>query len=297
MELELFTLVALFGVALIAGFADAIAGGGGSGRCRPCWPPACRRPWCLAPTSCRAVSAPSPPPGSMPAGFLEWAIIWPAVICTFIGAAIGTLAGADHRRRHPGAAALPADGLACYFYFSPGERCGEPAPPPMASPPLVGGGMASMTASSGRARGRFCHRLRGPGGLWHGQGHRPHLLAELHLQHRLPALLHPGARWCGRGPVHGAGAVHRGTHGLQAGAQERGEAHPAAAAGDRLPADVRQNWCGASTPNSLPGWADPGTKDGRARSPGSGPPVFSPGNSGGKWTYRACTRRAKCDRA
>ena len=28
----------------------------------------------------------------MPARLLEWAIIWPAVICTFIGAAIGTLA-------------------------------------------------------------------------------------------------------------------------------------------------------------------------------------------------------------
>ena len=29
MELEMFTLLALFGVALIAGFIDAIAGGGG----------------------------------------------------------------------------------------------------------------------------------------------------------------------------------------------------------------------------------------------------------------------------
>ncbi len=121
MELELLTLVALFGVALIAGFIDAIAGGGGL-------------------LTVPALLATGMPPalvlgtnklqssfGSFSAtwfyarkGLLEWAIIWPAVICTFIGAAIGTLAvqtidAAILERLLP----FLLMAFACYFYFSP----------------------------------------------------------------------------------------------------------------------------------------------------------------------------------
>ncbi len=67
MELELVTLFSLFGVALIAGFIDAIAGGGGlltvPALLATGMPPAL----VLGTNNCRAVSAPSPPPGSTPA--------------------------------------------------------------------------------------------------------------------------------------------------------------------------------------------------------------------------------------
>ncbi len=67
MELELVTLFALFGVALVAGFIDAIAGGGGLLTVPALLATGMPRRWCSAPTSCRAALAPSPPPGSMPA--------------------------------------------------------------------------------------------------------------------------------------------------------------------------------------------------------------------------------------
>jgi len=145
MELELFTLVALFGVALIAGFIDAIAGGGGL-------------------LTVPALLATGMPPalvlgtnklqssfGSFSAtwfyarkGLLEWAIIWPAVICTFIGAAIGTLAvqtidAAILERLLP----FLLMAFACYFYFSPRVSDAESQRrlTPMAFALLVGGGV------------------------------------------------------------------------------------------------------------------------------------------------------------
>ena len=90
-NLELFTLLALFGVALIAGFIDAIAGGGGLLTVPACgdrMPPALVLGTNKLQSSFGSFSA----TGFMPQGLLEWAMIWPAVICTFIGAAIGTLA-------------------------------------------------------------------------------------------------------------------------------------------------------------------------------------------------------------
>lgn len=67
MELELVTLFALFGVALVAGFIDAIAGGGGLLTVPALLATGMPPRWYSAPTSCRVVLAPSPPPGSMPA--------------------------------------------------------------------------------------------------------------------------------------------------------------------------------------------------------------------------------------
>ena len=145
MELELYTLVALFGVALIAGFIDAIAGGGGL-------------------LTVPALLATGMPPalvlgtnklqssfGSFSAtwfyarkGLLEWAIIWPAVICTFIGAAIGTLAvqtidAAILERLLP----FLLMAFACYFYFSPRVSDAESQRrlTPMLFALLVGGGV------------------------------------------------------------------------------------------------------------------------------------------------------------
>lgn len=198
MELELFTLLALFGVALVAGFIDAIAGGGGL-------------------LTVPALLATGMPPalvlgtnklqssfGSFSAtwfyarkGLLEWHIIWPAVICTFIGAALGTLAvqtidAAILERLLP----FLLMAFACYFFFSPRVSDAESSRrlAPMAFALLVGGGVGFMTASSGRARDRFCHRFRGAGGLWHGAGHRPHQAAQLHLQHRLAAVFRAGGK-------------------------------------------------------------------------------------------------------
>ena len=145
MELELVTLFALFGVALVAGFIDAIAGGGGL-------------------LTVPALLATGMPPalvlgtnklqssfGSFSAtwfyarkGLLEWAMIWPAVICTFIGAAIGTLAvqtidAAILERLLP----FLLMAFACYFYFSPRVSDAESSRrlTPMLFALLVGGGV------------------------------------------------------------------------------------------------------------------------------------------------------------
>ncbi len=159
MELELLTLVALFGVALIAGFIDAIAGGGGL-------------------LTVPALLATGMPPalvlgtnklqssfGSFSAtwfyarkGLLEWAIIWPAVICTFIGAAIGTLAvqtidAAILERLLP----FLLMAFACYFYFSPRVSDAESQRrlTPMAFALLVGGGVGFYDGFFGPGTGSF----------------------------------------------------------------------------------------------------------------------------------------------
>ena len=245
MELELVTLFALFGVALVAGFIDAIAGGGGL-------------------LTVPALLATGMPPalvlgtnklqssfGSFSATWfyarkelLEWAMIWPAVICTFIGAAIGTLAvqtidAAILERLLP----FLLMAFACYFYFSPRVSDAESSRrlTPMLFALLVGGGVGFYDGFFGPGTGSFfCHRFRGAGRFWHGASHRPYQVAQLHLQHRLPAVLCP--RWQGgveRRLLHGAGPVYRCPCRLQAGVEERGQAHQAAA-GDRFPADVRQ---------------------------------------------------------
>lgn len=115
-------------------------------------------------------------------------MIWPAVICTFIGAAIGTLAvqtidAAILERLLP----FLLMAFACYFYFSPRVSDAESSRrlTPMLFALLVGGGVGFMTASSGRAQVRFCHRFRGAGGLWHGARHRPYQAAQLHLEYCL----------------------------------------------------------------------------------------------------------------
>ena len=159
MELELLTLVALFGVALIAGFIDAIAGGGGL-------------------LTVPALLATGMPPalvlgtnklqssfGSFSAtwfyarkGLLEWAIIWPAVICTFIGAAIGTLAvqtidAAILERLLP----FLLMAFACYFYFSPRVSDAESQRrlTPMLFALLVGGGVGFYDGFFGPGTGTF----------------------------------------------------------------------------------------------------------------------------------------------
>ena len=159
MELELLTLVALFGVALIAGFIDAIAGGGGL-------------------LTVPALLATGMPPalvlgtnklqssfGSFSAtwfyarkGLLEWAIIWPAVICTFIGAAIGTLAvqtidAAILERLLP----FLLMAFACYFYFSPRVSDAESQRrlTPMLFALLVGGGVGFYDGFFGPGTGSF----------------------------------------------------------------------------------------------------------------------------------------------
>lgn len=159
MELELFTLLALFGVALVAGFIDAIAGGGGL-------------------LTVPALLATGMPPalvlgtnklqssfGSFSAtwfyarkGLLEWVIIWPAVICTFIGAAIGTLAvqtidAAILERLLP----FLLMAFACYFYFSPRVSDAESQRrlTPMAFALLVGGGVGFYDGFFGPGTGSF----------------------------------------------------------------------------------------------------------------------------------------------
>ena len=159
MELELLTLVALFGVALIAGFIDAIAGGGGL-------------------LTVPALLATGMPPalvlgtnklqssfGSFSAtwfyarrGLLEWGIIWPAVICTFIGAALGTLAvqtidAAILERLLP----FLLVAFACYFYFSPRVSDAESQRrlTPMMFALLVGGGVGFYDGFFGPGTGSF----------------------------------------------------------------------------------------------------------------------------------------------
>jgi hypothetical protein len=56
-DVGLGTTLVLTAVALIAGFVDAIAGGGGLLTCRPCSPPGCRRRWPSAPTRASRCSA------------------------------------------------------------------------------------------------------------------------------------------------------------------------------------------------------------------------------------------------
>ena len=60
--------------------------------------------------------------------------------------------------------------------------------------PAGGRGRGLYDGFFGRARGRFCHRFRGPGGFWHGAGHRPHQAAQLHFQHRFLLFFHPGGK-------------------------------------------------------------------------------------------------------
>lgn len=159
MELELFTLLALFGVALLAGFIDAIAGGGGL-------------------LTVPALLATGMPPalvlgtnklqssfGSFSAtwfyarkGLLEWHIIWPAVIYTFIGAALGTLAvqtidAAILERLLP----FLLMAFACYFFFSPRVSDAESSRrlAPMAFALLVGGGVGFYDGFFGPGTGSF----------------------------------------------------------------------------------------------------------------------------------------------
>jgi uncharacterized membrane protein YfcA len=170
-------------------------------------------------------------------GLLEWAIIWPAVICTFIGAAIGTLAvqtidAAILERLLP----FLLMAFACYFYFSPRVSDAESQRrlTPMAFALLVGGGVGFYDGFFGPGTGSFFAigfvALAGFG-MARATAHTKLLNFTSNIASLLFFTL--GARWCGAWAVHGAGAVHRGAHGLQAGAQERGEAHQAAA-GDRL---------------------------------------------------------------
>ncbi|MGL6567132.1 TSUP family transporter [Aeromonas dhakensis] len=151
MELELFTLLALFGVALVAGFIDAIAGGGGL-------------------LTVPALLATGMPPalvlgtnklqssfGSFSAtwfyarkGLLEWAIIWPAVICTL---AVQTIDAAILERLLP----FLLMAFACYFYFSPRVSDAESQRrlTPMAFALLVGGGVGFYDGFFGPGTGSF----------------------------------------------------------------------------------------------------------------------------------------------
>ncbi len=202
MELELVTLFALFGVALVAGFIDAIAGGGGL-------------------LTVPALLATGMPPalvlgtnklqssfGSFSAtwfyarkGLLEWAMIWPAVICTFIGAAIGTLAvqtidAAILERLLP----FLLMAFACYFYFSPRVSDAESSRrlTPMLFALLVGAGLAFMTGFSGRAQVRFL-----PSVSWRWQAlawRAPPPIPSCSTSPRILPLccsLRLVARWCG----------------------------------------------------------------------------------------------------
>ena len=144
---------------LAAGFIDAIAGGGGL-------------------LTVPALLATGMPPalvlgtnklqssfGSFSAtwfyarkGLLEWAIIWPAVICTFIGAAIGTLAvqtidAAILERLLP----FLLVAFACYFYFSPRVSDAESQRrlTPMMFALLVGGGVGFYDGFFGPGTGSF----------------------------------------------------------------------------------------------------------------------------------------------
>ncbi len=121
MELELFTLLALFGVALVAGFIDAIAGGGGlltvPALLATGMPPALVLGTNKLQSSFGSFSATC----SMPARAAGVAHHLAAVICTFIGAALGTLAvqtidAAILERLLP----FLLMAFACYFFFSPG---------------------------------------------------------------------------------------------------------------------------------------------------------------------------------
>ncbi|MDO2947698.1 TSUP family transporter [Aeromonas simiae] len=159
MEMELMTLAMLFGVALVAGFIDAIAGGGGL-------------------LTVPALLATGMPPalvlgtnklqssfGSFSAtyyfarrGLLEWRLIWPAIVCTFIGAALGTLAvqtidAAVLERVLPFLLVL----FALYFMFSPRVSDAESqrrlAPLPFAL--VVGGGVGCYDGFFGPGTGSF----------------------------------------------------------------------------------------------------------------------------------------------
>ncbi|MGL5289636.1 MAG: TSUP family transporter [Aeromonas sp.] len=159
MELELFTLLGLFGVALGAGFIDAIAGGGGL-------------------LTVPALLATGMPPalvlgtnklqssfGSFSAtwfyarrGLLEWGMIWPALICTFIGAAMGTLAvqtidAARLERLLP----FLLMGFACYFLFSPRVSDAQSSPrlTPLIFALLVGGTVGFYDGFFGPGTGSF----------------------------------------------------------------------------------------------------------------------------------------------
>ncbi len=145
MELELVTLFALFGVALVAGFIDAIAGGGGL-------------------LTVPALLATGMPPAlvlgtnKLQSSFGSFSATWPAVICTFIGAAIGTLAvqtidAAILERLLP----FLLMAFACYFYFSPRVSDAESSRrlTPMLFALLVGGGVGFYDGFFGPGTGSF----------------------------------------------------------------------------------------------------------------------------------------------
>ena len=86
LTVEPLTLLILALVAFVAGFIDAIAGGGGCSPPRPCSPPACRPIWCWAPTNSAPPSA-RPPPASPTtdascstprSGAGRWSVPWSA---------------------------------------------------------------------------------------------------------------------------------------------------------------------------------------------------------------------------
>ncbi|MBZ6073510.1 TSUP family transporter [Aeromonas schubertii] len=159
MEMELMTLVMLFGVALLAGFIDSIAGGGGL-------------------LTVPALLATGMPPalvlgtnklqssfGSFSAtlffarrGMLEWHTIWPAVIATFVGAAGGSLAvqtidAAVLEKILPFLLMV----FALYFMFSPRVSDAESqrrlSPLPFAL--LAGGGVGFYDGFFGPGTGSF----------------------------------------------------------------------------------------------------------------------------------------------
>ncbi|MFL9593748.1 TSUP family transporter [Aeromonas schubertii] len=159
MEMELMTLVMLFGVALLAGFIDSIAGGGGL-------------------LTVPALLATGMPPalvlgtnklqssfGSFSAtlffarrGMLEWHTIWPAVSATFVGAAGGSLAvqtidAAVLEKILPFLLMV----FALYFMFSPRVSDAESqrrlSPLPFAL--LAGGGVGFYDGFFGPGTGSF----------------------------------------------------------------------------------------------------------------------------------------------
>ncbi|MFR9719576.1 TSUP family transporter [Aeromonas diversa] len=159
MEMELMTLVMLLGVALLAGFIDSIAGGGGL-----LTVPALLATG-MSPALVLGTNKLQSSFGSFSAtlffarrGMLEWRTIWPAVICTFIGAAGGALAvqtidAAALERILP----FLLVAFAFYFFFSPRVSDAESqrrlAPLPFAL--LAGGGVGFYDGFFGPGTGSF----------------------------------------------------------------------------------------------------------------------------------------------
>ncbi|MGL5285224.1 hypothetical protein SAMN05880558_105142 [Aeromonas sp. RU39B] len=159
MEMEWMTLIMLFGVALIAGFIDSIAGGGGlltvPALLSTGMPPALVLGTNKLQSSFGSFSATV---YFARRGMLEWPRIWPAVLCTFIGAAFGALAvqtidASVLQRILPFLLVV----FAFYFMFSPRVSDAESqrrlAPWPFAL--LAGGGVGFYDGFFGPGTGSF----------------------------------------------------------------------------------------------------------------------------------------------